>query len=483
MECLARADRVTRARWQLAVVVLGWQARDQLADPAELLERGLHPARERRIFEYLAGAGVGDRLSVADERLALLCQLPEGLLDVVEAGERALAFRGEQVYAVKDALGFGAVGGGHDGQDVLDVGAAVRGVGLHQRVEAQQVAQLGLFLIAGCGLAGFPGAGRVVVCHGAHAPMVPQVDDRPGIATPTGIAAAQTVAGWWPAALWRSDHGAALPGARRHLPGRDLVELAVWPGPLAHPSHQVTIGRIITEVDELRGIALRLAEADAGAFTAVTGACKLPRSTEEEKAARCAAIAQALASAAWPPAQVISVAGMMVDLAQALAAIGNPNVISDAAAAAAEAARAACSQAVSSSARSTQSRPASGKLAVSIANRIRSPASPWSEVIACSGIVTSSRRSPGPMLPSVADVTPSQPPHAQADPRARVLTALPGVGQFTALVMLAEIGDITRFPSVRKLASWAGLGWPRRSADLTSPSATGTSPGKTSRGV
>jgi hypothetical protein len=64
---------------------------------------------------------------------------------MVEAGEGALAFRGEQVYAVEDALGFGAVGGGHDGQDVLDVGAAVRGVGLHQRVEAQQVAQLGLF--------------------------------------------------------------------------------------------------------------------------------------------------------------------------------------------------------------------------------------------------------------------------------------------------------------------------------------------------
>ena len=86
VECLARADRVTRARWWLSVVVLGWQARDQLADPAELLERGLHLAPERRIFEYLAGVGVGDRLSVADERLALLCQLPEGLLDVVEAG-------------------------------------------------------------------------------------------------------------------------------------------------------------------------------------------------------------------------------------------------------------------------------------------------------------------------------------------------------------------------------------------------------------
>src|SRR6478672_11359009 len=31
---------------------------------------------------------------------------------------------------------------------------------------------------------------------------------------------------------------------------------------------------------------------------------------------------------------------------------------------------------------------------------------------------------------------------AKADPRVKVLTALPGVGEFTALVMLAEIGDI-----------------------------------------
>jgi len=46
---------------------------------------------------------------------------------------------------------------------------------------------------------------------------------------------------------------------------------------------------------------------------------------------------------------------------------------------------------------------------------------------------------------------------AKADPRVKTLTTLPGVGQFTALVMLAEIGDITRFASARKLASWAGL--------------------------
>jgi transposase len=56
---------------------------------------------------------------------------------------------------------------------------------------------------------------------------------------------------------------------------------------------------------------------------------------------------------------------------------------------------------------------------------------------------------------------------ARADPRVKTLTALPGVGQFTALVMLAEIGDITRFASARKLASWAGLTPTVRGSDLT----------------
>jgi transposase len=56
---------------------------------------------------------------------------------------------------------------------------------------------------------------------------------------------------------------------------------------------------------------------------------------------------------------------------------------------------------------------------------------------------------------------------AKADPRVKTLTTLPGVGQFTALVMLAEIGDISRFPSARKLASWAGLTPTVRGSDRT----------------
>jgi transposase len=57
--------------------------------------------------------------------------------------------------------------------------------------------------------------------------------------------------------------------------------------------------------------------------------------------------------------------------------------------------------------------------------------------------------------------------HARADPRVKVLTTLPGVGQFTALVLVAEIGDITRFPNARKLASWAGLTPTVRGSDRT----------------
>ncbi len=45
----------------------------------------------------------------------------------------------------------------------------------------------------------------------------------------------------------------------------------------------------------------------------------------------------------------------------------------------------------------------------------------------------------------------------RSDPRVKVLTQLPGVGPFIALVILAEVGDVSRFGSARKLASWAGL--------------------------
>jgi transposase len=55
----------------------------------------------------------------------------------------------------------------------------------------------------------------------------------------------------------------------------------------------------------------------------------------------------------------------------------------------------------------------------------------------------------------------------QGRPRVQVLTRLPGVGPLTALVILAEIGDIGRFGSARKLAAWAGLTPTVRGSDRT----------------
>jgi transposase len=46
---------------------------------------------------------------------------------------------------------------------------------------------------------------------------------------------------------------------------------------------------------------------------------------------------------------------------------------------------------------------------------------------------------------------------AKPDPRIQALMALPGVGKLTAMTLVAEIGDIARFPTARKLCAWAGL--------------------------
>jgi formiminotetrahydrofolate cyclodeaminase len=111
-----------------------------------------------------------------------------------------------------------------------------------------------------------------------------------------------------------------------------------------YAAHQQVVEQIIRESDALRGRALTLAEQDAAAFTAVTEAYRLPRADEEQRAARSAAIARALAGAAQPPAEVITAALDAIELAETLLPIGNPSVITDVAAAA-EAARAAATTA------------------------------------------------------------------------------------------------------------------------------------------
>jgi transposase len=43
------------------------------------------------------------------------------------------------------------------------------------------------------------------------------------------------------------------------------------------------------------------------------------------------------------------------------------------------------------------------------------------------------------------------------DPRVRRLTTIPGIGPFIAILLVLELGDIQRFPSAKRLASYVGL--------------------------
>jgi formiminotetrahydrofolate cyclodeaminase len=104
------------------------------------------------------------------------------------------------------------------------------------------------------------------------------------------------------------------------------------------------ITEIVAAADRLREDALVLADADIDAFGAVGTAYQLPKEPSDQAAVRAAAIAAALAAAGRVPAEVVGVADQIVSLAEELEPIGNPNVISDVAAAA-DAARAAASTA------------------------------------------------------------------------------------------------------------------------------------------
>ena len=58
---------------------------------------------------------------------------------------------------------------------------------------------------------------------------------------------------------------------------------------------------------------------------------------------------------------------------------------------------------------------------------------------------------------------------ARPDPRVEALQQLPGVGLLTAMNLVAEIGDIRRFESARRLCSWSGLTPRVRNSDTQGP--------------
>ena len=55
--------------------------------------------------------------------------------------------------------------------------------------------------------------------------------------------------------------------------------------------------------------------------------------------------------------------------------------------------------------------------------------------------------------------------HAKADERVKLLCQIRGIGRYTAMLIIAEVGEVKRFPTGRHLCAWAGLTPTVRSSD------------------
>lgn len=73
----------------------------------------------------------------------------------------------------------------------------------------------------------------------------------------------------------------------------------------------------------------RCADRDADAFDAVMAAYRLPKATDDEKAARRAAIAEAMQGATEAPLETLALAVEALESVEAIATIGNASALSD----------------------------------------------------------------------------------------------------------------------------------------------------------
>ncbi len=65
----------------------------------------------------------------------------------------------------------------------------------------------------------------------------------------------------------------------------------------------------------------------------------------------------------------------------------------------------------------------------------------------------------------ITDTTSEIDQRAKADERVRLLCQIRGIGRYTAMLIIAEIGEIKRFPTAKHLCQWAGLTPTVRSSD------------------
>ena len=122
--------------------------------------------------------------------------------------------------------------------------------------------------------------------------------------------------------------GAALAGAL----GASLVSMVcnLTIGKKGYETVDAPMKDLLARCEALRAELPNLLEADTQAYSAVMAAYRLPKGTEEEKAAREALLQQRFREAANVPLQIAERCGQVVELALPAAKMGNKWAVSDA---------------------------------------------------------------------------------------------------------------------------------------------------------
>lgn len=121
--------------------------------------------------------------------------------------------------------------------------------------------------------------------------------------------------------------GAAMAGALAAALASMVANLTIGKEKFAQQEPEVKA--LLEEAEQVRQRLLGLVEDDAAVFNSFMSCYKLPKETEEEKAARAAAIRSAAKEAAEVPLAIARASYKVLTLAERLVRIGNPGVITD----------------------------------------------------------------------------------------------------------------------------------------------------------
>ena len=100
-------------------------------------------------------------------------------------------------------------------------------------------------------------------------------------------------------------------------------------GKKGYEAVQSEMEELQAKAEAIRERMLELSQADADVFNIFMNALGLPKNTDEEKAARTAAIQQAYKDAAMVPFEIGELANQIFDLAELASRKGNQNLITD----------------------------------------------------------------------------------------------------------------------------------------------------------